>query len=218
MSIRGIAFDIDGTLADTVPVCLTALRRTFLQYTGRRYSDNELKALFTPTEEGIVRQVIPDQCPDAVDTFFREYEAAHENCTAPFAGIHEILSELRRRDVRLAALTGKGPTTAAMSLGRIGLSDFFETVLTGSETGVVKSRRLRELSALWDIEPSALAYVGDTASDIDQARDAGAVPLSAGWAASTDVRSLEEAGPHALFRTTDEMLDWVRSGAVSGSP
>ena len=211
MTIRGVIFDLDGTLADTVPVCLAAFRRTFLHFTGRRYGDAELKALFTPTEEGIIQRVLPDRCAEAFAMFVREYEAAHSACNAPFAGIPEVLCEIRRRGARMAIVTGKGRTTADISLDRIGLSGFFDTILTGGEDGSVKAERIVELSTRWNIEPPGLAYVGDAARDVTEARSVNAVPLAAGWAESTDVAALEQARPSALFRTTADMLAWVHS-------
>lgn len=211
MTIRGVIFDLDGTLADTVPVCLAAFRRTFLHFTGRRYGDAELKALFTPTEEGIIQRVLPDRCAEAFAMFVREYEAAHSACNAPFAGIPEILREIRCSGAQMAIVTGKGRTTAAISLDRIGLSGFFDTVLTGGDDGSVKAERILELSTRWNIEPPGLAYVGDAARDVTETRSVNAVPLAASWAETTDVVALEQARPSALFRTTVDMLAWVHS-------
>ena len=216
MSIRGVVFDLDGTLANTVPICLEALRRTFLHYAARCYGDNEIRPMFGPTEEGIIRRVVPDRWADAVAMFLGEYEAAHVACTAPFAGVPEVLRELRHHGIQLAVVTGKGRTTTGISLERIGLSGFFDAVLTGSDSGSVKSERMLELSAQWCVEPRRLAYVGDMAHDVNEARAVNIVPLAAGWAETADVLALEEARPCALFRTTGEMLSWVRSEVAPG--
>jgi phosphoglycolate phosphatase-like HAD superfamily hydrolase len=59
MSLQGVIFDLDGTLGDTLPVCFAAFRETFRHYLGREYSDREIRAMFGPTEEGIIQRMIP---------------------------------------------------------------------------------------------------------------------------------------------------------------
>lgn len=211
MKLQGVVFDVDGTLMNTLPVCVTAWRKTFLEYTGRLFDDDELQILHGPTEQGIVAGVVRDRPEEAVKTFFQEYETAHHACTAPFPGISEILHELNTRSVRIAVVTGKGRPTTEISLKRTGLAGLFEHVLTGSDDGAVKDVRLKELSGLWNTEPARIAYLGDTAYDVSAARAAGMIPLSAAWAPTADVKALGEAGPYRLFRTTAEMLEWVRS-------
>jgi len=56
---RGIIFDLDGTLADTLPVCFDAYRLAFAKYVGHEWTDDQISALFGPSEEGVIRQVVP---------------------------------------------------------------------------------------------------------------------------------------------------------------
>jgi beta-phosphoglucomutase-like phosphatase (HAD superfamily) len=51
MGIRGVIFDLDGTLADTIPVCISAFRSVFERYSGRRWDEEEIKALSGPTAQ-----------------------------------------------------------------------------------------------------------------------------------------------------------------------
>ena len=60
MSIKGVIFDLDGTLADTIPVCISAFRSAFERYSARGWDEEEIEALFGPTEEGSCRRAVPD--------------------------------------------------------------------------------------------------------------------------------------------------------------
>jgi len=59
MRRAGMIWDLDGTLADTLPVCVAAFRHVFEGYEGRRYSDEEIVAMFRMSEEGVIRRVMP---------------------------------------------------------------------------------------------------------------------------------------------------------------
>lgn len=50
MNLRGVIFDLDGTLGDTLPVCYAAYREVFEGYLGKTYRDEEIAALFGPNE------------------------------------------------------------------------------------------------------------------------------------------------------------------------
>ena len=53
--LRGVIFDLDGTLADTLPVCYAAFRAAFHRYVPERtFSDAEITSFFGPNEEGVI--------------------------------------------------------------------------------------------------------------------------------------------------------------------
>ncbi len=209
MDICGVIFDLDGTLADTLPVCCAAFRPVLLDITGRRYSDPEIMALFGPNEEGILQQIAGDAWQDALERFLEEYEANHDACLAPFAGIDAVLARIDERGARLAIVTGKGAGSAAISVRRLGLDRYFDLVLSGSPEGVVKADQIREIASAWQLPVERLAYVGDTVYDMHHAQHAGAAALAAAWAETADRQALAATGPHALFATVGELAGWV---------
>ena len=59
--IRAVVFDFDGTIADTLPLCIAAFRQAVEPHAGRRVSDEEIIATFGPSEEGTIRALIPEE-------------------------------------------------------------------------------------------------------------------------------------------------------------
>ena len=57
--IRGVIFDLDGTLGDTLPVCYRAFARVLGRRLGRPFSDTEIHSMFGPSEEGILARLCP---------------------------------------------------------------------------------------------------------------------------------------------------------------
>jgi pyrophosphatase PpaX len=209
MRLEGLVFDLDGTLADTLPVCFHAYRTVFASFLGRSFTDGEIAELFGPNEEGIIRQVIPDRWEEAFGRYLAEYQHAHVRFACKIPGIEEVLRFLRDRGVPLAVVTGKGAESARISLRLLGLARYFDCVETGSAEGGIKAFGLRQVLARWRIPPEAVAYIGDAPADILAAKEAGVLSIAAAWAAGADSAQLSSCQPRFLFTTVGEFSAWV---------
>src|SRR3989442_10148617 len=67
-----------------------------------------------------------------------------------------------------------------MSLRHFGLDDAFDAVEPGSPEGVVKTPAIRRLLERWRLRPEDAVYVGDGASDMRAAHEAGVIAAGAG--------------------------------------
>jgi phosphoglycolate phosphatase/pyrophosphatase PpaX len=206
-----LLLDFDGTLADSVPLCLAAFRASLLRHTGRPYGDTEIASYFGATEEGMLQRMVPTAWEACVDGYIEEYERQHHLCPAPFTGLPEQLVRLRALGVRLGVVTGKGPRSTLVSLRKLGLADVFDDVRTGSPRGDVKAVRIAELVQVFGVDPRCAAYVGDFPGDVQAARTAGVRALAAAWAPGAHADLLAKARPDALLRTPDELGRWVEA-------
>ena len=77
MHIDGMIFDLDGTLAETLPVCFGAFREVFASYLGRSYDDAEIYALFGPSEEGILQQLLAERWESGLRDYLVAYDRLH---------------------------------------------------------------------------------------------------------------------------------------------
>jgi len=202
-------FDLDGTLADTLPVCIAAFQDVFAAFAGRHYTDEEIVALFGVTEEGIIRRLVPDRWQAGLQAYQAAYERRHDRCVEPFAGIMTALDLLAERGVARAVVTGKGPASAEYSLRRLGLESAFSLVEAGSPDGPVKPEGLRRIVERWGIAPREAAYVGDADSDVIAALEVGLVPLKAAWASSAALTGEGTAPAAATFDTVDDFVAWI---------
>lgn len=57
--IKTAIFDFDGTLADTIPLCLEAFRRAVNDLDGRVLTDKEIERNFGPDDLGVIRKLFP---------------------------------------------------------------------------------------------------------------------------------------------------------------
>lgn len=207
--LRGVIFDLDGTLGDTLPVCYRAFARVFARRLGREYTDAEIHSMFGPSEEGILARLCPDDPDTALADYLREYRLAHALCPQPFEGIPDLLHWLRDEGVALAIVTGKGPHSARISLEAFDLAGVFPVVEAGSAAGGVKPTAMRRVLADWGIAPGDVAGVGDSPSDVRAAGEVGITSVAAAWARGADRDRLAASQPDHLFGAVSALRRWL---------
>jgi len=211
MRLNGLIFDLDGTLGDTLPVCFRAFRHAIFEFTGRSLTDQEIRATFGPSEDGIIKRHVPDRWQHCLELYVEAYRNEHEDSRDPFPGIHDALSRLGDRGVRRAVVTGKSIVTAEISLEAMRIREYFDTVEGGAPEGDVKAANIQRVLESWRIPASEAAYIGDAPSDMDAAHKTGVVALGAGWAPGTNVEALIDRRTDAMFRSVSEFIEWLDS-------
>lgn len=207
--LAGAIFDLDGTLADTLPACYAAFRAACDKLGGPRYSDAEIRGLFGPSEEGMVQRAMPNCWQDALAVLLEEYQRHLGLCPRMFPAVASALERLRRWRVPVALVTGKGPQTTAMSLRHFGLDGVFDPIETGSPAGVVKADAIARVVAAWGVVPGEVVYVGDAVADMQAADQAGVLGVAAAWAPSAIEAALSATRPHALFTDAADFEAWL---------
>ncbi len=197
--IRAVLFDLDGTLADTLPLCLEAFRKTVKDLTGRCPADGDISCYFGPSDRGVLRKLLerePELQERALPLFLHYYESLHETMApSPFPGAEELLTALLDKGMRLGMVTGKDPESADISLKRFGLDKFFPEPETGSPHAVIKAQGIRRLLNRFELSPEEALYVGDAPSDVIACREAGIPVAAAAWADTADHQALKALAP-----------------------
>jgi pyrophosphatase PpaX len=206
--LRGVIFDLDGTLGDTLPATFAAFRAVFRSRLGLELRDTEIRAMFGPDERGVFRLRIPDSAEQAHEEFLLAYEREQTSGAAPFPGIVDLLDTLRDRRVACAVVTGKGTESAALSLRLLGLEEYFPIVEAGSPDGAVKPAAMRRVLDAWGLPPERVVGIGDAPSDIRAAMATGMIALGAAWAATADASALRALEPAAVFENVIEASSW----------
>mgnify|MGYP000029456744 CR=1 FL=1 len=209
--MKNILFDLDGTLGDTLPLCIAAFREAIEPLAGRSVSDSEILATFGPSEEGTIRALIPDYYDEGVQGYLDSYKRLHPTWPDPFDGIHDILQFLKSRNCFVALVTGKGEMSTVLTLESYDLTDYFDAVKTGSPEGPVKELRIEEVIAAHALRREETLYVGDSPGDITASRTCGINVVAAAWAPSADIEELKSHQPDHLFTSVADFDAMVRS-------
>ncbi len=203
--IKAVLFDVDGTLGDTLALCMAAFRESIGVLSGAVVSDGELKATFGPSEEHTIRVFLPDRYEEGVALYHERYAALHGMCPEPFGGIRELLAFLRGKGVILGVVTGKGAKSAEMTFARYGLAGWFSDVETGAPDRADKAPGIGRILERHGLKPDEAVYVGDAPSDISAARKAGVGMLAVAYASTADAEELAAMKPDELFYSVEEM-------------
>ena len=208
--IKAVIFDLDGTLANTLPLCIQACRQSVEPLINRSVSDAEIIATFGPTEEGSIMALAPDHFSKGMSDFLHYYEKLHYMCPDPFDGMKELLKNLKNKGVRIAMVTGKGKQTTKISLNQFDIAHFFEIIETGSPKGARKAEGIQIiLDEFTDIKKDEVIYVGDFPSDILASRKVGIPVVAAAWAETAEPEKLQELNPDELFYKIADFEEWL---------
>lgn len=209
-----VLFDLDGTLGNTLPLCISAFRNAIEPLLQRALTDAEIIAQFGPSEEGTIQALIPEHYAEGVERYMECYKRLHGQWPTPFEGVEEILSALRAAGRYVGLVTGKGPRSTKITLETYGFARYFDCVKTGSIRGPVKRERIDEILRASALAPDRFIYVGDAPSDVTAARACGLRTVAAAWAPTADRAALEAMHPDFLFHSIGAFREFVDRSLV----
>ena len=210
-----IAFDLDGTLADTAPDLIATLNvlldeeglqplgldaaRPFIGRGARWLIERGFQAANARLEAG--------RMPELFDRFIARYEAHIADHSRPFPGVVAALRALQADGARLCVCTNKLTGLSNRLLDALGLGPFFQAVVGADAVAAAKPDPRHLLSAIQAAggRRDRAIMVGDAATDAGAARAAG-VPLILVSFGYTETPA-RELGPDILIDHFDQLPD-----------
>lgn len=208
-----IIFDLDGTLTQTNELIFATFNHVAQKYIGKTYFPKEITEMFGPPENiAIERLVGKDKIDEAMDEFYRYYEAHHPHMADLYDGIKEILEFLKSQGIILAIFTGKGKRSTLISLETIGVKGLFDIIITGND--VIKhkpsSEGIRKVIEKFDLEPDEVLMVGDSIADVKAAKEAGVEIAAVLWD-SYGKENVMRMSVDYQFHSVTEFFDWIKT-------
>lgn len=182
--IKAIIFDFDGTLADTLPVCFLAFESVFEKFDNREVTSEEIKAMFGPSETGIIRDNLKNNNYDeAIELYYEIYRDRHENLVQNNEDINTLLKRLKTNGYKLGIVTGKARRSLDISLDCLGLDNFFDVIITGDDVEFPKPHPEGINKALdyLDVLPNEAVFLGDSDADIMAGKQANVLTIGVHW-------------------------------------
>ena len=214
--IKGVIFDLDGTLLHTLPDLHDSINATLRNFGYPEISEIDTLHFICHGARDFVFKSLPQDAKDNVEAclaFFGEYyEKSGSPRTALFDGIDGVLKKLAEQGVKLGIVTNK-PQRNAEDVYRRYLSAYPFTYVTGQVEGVdVKPDPTLTLQCIkaFGLEKQQVVFVGDGETDVQTAINAGiqGIAVTWGYRQKTD---LKKAGAVHFADTPEMLLDMICS-------
>jgi HAD superfamily hydrolase (TIGR01509 family) len=134
MILRGVVFDLNGTLVDDIGYHFTAWRELGATLLGRTLDDATLQSFNGLKNEDIVPGLVGGPVsPEEYERFttFKEerYRALFRPHLAPLRGAAELLARLRAAGVRMAIASSAPPANRDMVVDGLGWRALFDAIV-----------------------------------------------------------------------------------------
>lgn len=213
MKINAIVFDLDGTLADTVPLTIYSLKEVTRELTGKVLSDEEILKEFGPIDTEIIKKLVDnDHKEKSVEAYIDHFDKNFHRFVKPIEGINELLSFIKSRGIKIGLFSGRSLRVARMIIEKLGIQSYFDVVMGGDFTTNPKPDPEGIYNALDVLQAKngESVYVGDFDVDIMASRAAGTISVLALWA-STGEEGLTKLNPDQYFKSPYEFIEWLKS-------
>lgn len=218
-----MAFDLDGTLVDSVPDLANAVNATLVdlklqthdQELVRGWIGNGAQVLIKRALSGDLKGDVPEALFEQVYPSFLKYYADHLCIdSALYSGVKETLRDLQESGIILTCITNKPSQFTAPLLEELGVAEFFDYVACG-DTFIEKKPHpmpLLNVAEYFDVQPGQSLMIGDSINDIQAAKSAGfkSVCVDYGYAGEHDIYTM---GADAVISRFSQLSGFLQKAA-----
>ena len=207
-------FDLDGTLLDTLGDLCASVNFALRKFGFPERTIDEVRSFIG---NGVVK-LMERSTPDGIDSdtqqrcldTFRKYYLQHmSDTTAPYANVTELISELRKKDIKIAVVSNKLHPA---------VEDLCETYFSGLidkaiGVSVEEERKPSPINViktmeLYEADTDNCIYIGDSEVDVQTAHNAGIKCIGITWG-FRNKDCLEANGCDFIADTADEVKDLI---------
>lgn len=184
--IRGVLFDLDGTLLHTVPDLAAAVNAALSECgwpaipvaAVERYVGKGIDVLVERCLAHVGQEPAGAPFARLHESFMHRYAIENGRHASVYPGVVEGLAALRSAGLRLGVCTNKAGAFTRPLLERSSLAPYFDLVVAGDTTARKKPAPDMILHAArsWRLQSAQVLMVGDSGNDARAARAAG-VPV-----------------------------------------
>lgn len=213
---RLLAFDWDGTLADSTALIAGALKQACRDLGLAVPADSAARHVIGLGHADAIRHLAPALDPTHHARFSERYSVhylAGDAAIPLFAGVREMLAELEERGFLLGIATGKTRRGLTRALAQHGIGHRFVASRCADE-GLPKPHPSM-LLALMDqagVAPDETLMIGDTTHDLELAKNAGVAAVAVAYGAHAP-EGLAGMSPLATLHSIAELRSWLTTNA-----
>ncbi len=211
-----IVFDLDGTLLNSLEDLADSANWVLEQHGFPTHPVDAYRYFVGDGVRKLIERILPqeertdariEQCRQE---FVAYYKVHMEDKTSVYEGITELLAELKNRGLKIAVATNKVHVAVAPLMAKYFPNIRFDAMIGQREGVPVKPAPQIMFDILKETgcEPSEALHVGDTATDMQLAHNAGVTPVGVLWG-YRPLEELREAGAKFIIEKPEELLGLV---------
>lgn len=189
---KGIIFDLDGTLLDTIEDLKDSVNDVMKIYGWKEHDTKACKQMVGNGFRKLIQRALPEEkqkdetfLDEAVEQFSKAYQKRYLNKTIPYEGILKLLEALEEKGIKIAVNSNKrGDYTSA--LVNKYFSQFPWTAVYGEREseGIPKKpdpSAALEIADLMKLPKEEVLYIGDSKTDMKTGQNAGMDTIGVSW-------------------------------------
>jgi len=203
-------FDLDGTILDTLDDLADSMNYALAKYGYPIRTKEEIRSF---VGDGLLmltrRAIAPEANETVIQTVLAEQKAYYkEHCadkTKPYAGVLELLDELKSEGMKLAVVSNKADYAVQILCERYFAGVFHMAV--GEKENVRKKPAPDSVNTVLQelqVDRECTIYIGDSEVDIETAKNAGMDAVLVTWG-FRDKEFLKERGAKTLVHSINEL-------------
>lgn len=214
MKYKAVLYDMDGTVLDTLGDLVNAVNHTLEHFGLPLRSEKEIMAFLGNGARNLIAcaagESFDSERTSEILAYYTPWYNSHSQIlTAPYAGIVELMQELRGLGVKQAVISNK-QDSAVKPLAAHYFPGLLESALGESETVKKKPNPDAVLAALKElgVDKSEAIYVGDSEVDVQTAinADMDCAAVSYGFRSEDE---LIAAGAKVICHTVAELREYI---------
>lgn len=218
MRFKAVLFDLDGTLLDTLADIAGAANRALQAHGLPTHPTDDYRFMVGDGARNLVFRMLPADRRDesTVEECYRAYRAEYARSwnvrTRPYPGIEPMLDEVHSRGLRLAVLSNK-PHDFTVKCVEHYLSRWpFAAVLGATSDFAHKPDpgSALHIAQQLEIPPQEFIYLGDTATDMQTAVNAGMYPAGVLWGFRLE-QELRDSGAKSLLAEPRDLVNLLEA-------
>jgi len=193
MKYKGIIFDLDGTLVNSLEDISDAMNSVLqdLNYPTHTYDDYQY--FIGSGLRNLVSKALPasNNTVDEIETCFENMVNSYrETCTLktkPYEDIIKLLDNLVSRNIKLAVFSNKADELTKKITAEI-FPNYFDAAVGLSLESLKKPNPFEAvaISKNWNLKPEEIIFIGDSDIDMQTAVNANMFPVGVTWGYRTE--------------------------------
>ena len=212
-----IIFDLDGTLLNTIDDLANACNHALQEFNFPTHESEAYRFFVGDGVNTLMMRILPEEHRNADSAsmlkheFLKYYSKHAEDCTKPYEGIPELLSNLQKQGHQLAVASNKMHTATVEIVHKYFPNIHFVAVLGQREGIPVKPAPniINEIIEMAGVAKSDAVFVGDTNVDVNTALNAELKFIGVLWGFRPRAE-LEVNGAKIFVEKPEEILKLIK--------